>query len=360
MERLRRYKKSIAAILFAIVFVATSVFLTSFNSHAMGSGLSYTTEFDVNYAQPYCSDYSGYLSVLYYINGDEYYRLYTYFWTIQPHGSKEYSTNVFSTMYVTINSGQIIFEPSCVADCNYYTNICAYDTQQNLHILQTSANTNSFGNTLTENYGNCTIVGYAFGGNIHIRGVSDLKDVYCPTIHWNSSGEAVQLNTYLNSILNSLSYLETDVSDLHFDLIQIFNMNVLIDEKLSTLITWLSSADWRLSKVMDDLKVVISEQEKTNTWLGKIWESIQEFLGLEGEESTESLPDEEINSVLEEEDKLMQDTSEAENSLDFSIDSNSNNVVWNVMERILNANEKVFGAFIGIMTLGVITLLLNR
>lgn len=153
-------------------------------------------------------------------------------------------------------------------------------------------------------------------------------------------------------------YNESSV--INTQLVKIYNELVEANYNDTEMLKKINSIMTSTASIEDKLDRLIELQEDSNEWLEKIFNKISEMLDLEGEESTEPLPDEEVDSVLQGESNLMQDTTSAENNLNFSVDSNSNNVVWNIIERVLNSNARVFGAFIGIMTLGVVTLLLNR
>lgn len=330
------------AFISAFVVFFAGIYLTSFRSSA--KGISQNNAFYVDYAEPATSEHSGYFVVMYLVGSE--YRINTFAWTINPVPLSDNGdvNEYLSEMYVQISPTSVIFSPRISQTSVFDWSMVEYTSSDYL-VIHRYGDYNVVAPRAQMQVMYDNIIGYMFNGNI--GGVeSSFSQVEVPEIHWTYSPEAETLYHYFELVIDELDSVGSDVSDILSEVEDIYNQNVEINKKL------------------EDIKALynrlIAEQEESNSWLEKIYNKIVEALGLQGEESTEALPDEEVNSVIEEEDKLMQDTTEAENSLDFSVDSNSNNVVWNIIERVLNSNPRVFGAFIGIMTLGVITLLLNR
>lgn len=113
--------------------------------------------------------------------------------------------------------------------------------------------------------------------------------------------------------------------------------------------------------VYGDTKKEIEEQEESNTWLEKIWNSLQDFLGLEGEETIDDLSGkEESIEMAEKEEELVNDDDVSTDDLKLDLDSNSSGVVWTRVEDIVTAHESLFTTIISLLTLGIVALILNR
>ena len=81
----------------------------------------------------------------------------------------------------------------------------------------------------------------------------------------------------------------------------------------------------------------------------------------EGLEDTKPInPDkkEELEGV--EKDLLKEDVITSLNDIDISIDTNSNEFIWNLVTRIINTNSLIFGLVLTMLSLGVLKLVLNR
>lgn len=108
-----------------------------------------------------------------------------------------------------------------------------------------------------------------------------------------------------------------------------------------------SNAD--LSQKIDSLN---EEQKKTN-------ESLNDIKDMEGLESTDPLDKDTIDNFDDEESSLLDKDTDTD-VLSIDIDSDSNFFVWDIINTFIQSNSYVFGAFISILTLGFISLVLNR
>lgn len=313
-----------------IFSVVVSSFFVELESKAAGN------EYYVSYSEPTANELCGYLNVSA-SNGNG--TLYTYFWNIVPDWSDLNGSESECYMYIRVNGNSVIFHPYCYGGSAYMT-FGYYDSSGGMTIIYNG----SIGLNTYENTQNFTgIWGLSSGGNAIFGTTGSWSTVL---VRWNQSVDVIALNSKLNEVFTELAKIEGDTSSMVSQLQDIYNQNIATNQKLDD-----------INALLNEIK---SEQKETNSWLEKIWNSLQDFLGMKGDEDTEALPSDDVGGMIEKEDELIQDTSEYEDDINFNIDSNSNSVVWSIIERFLNANSKVFGAFVGILSLGIVALILGR
>lgn len=86
---------------------------------------------------------------------------------------------------------------------------------------------------------------------------------------------------------------------------------------------------------------------------------------LEGEDLTdsekESVNKDELNDYESSEDALLnEDRLNSINDIDISIDSNTNDFIWDFITSVINTHSRIFGFIITILSIGIIKLALNR
>lgn len=325
-----RYGKQVMVFICTLVIMAGSICSFSFESKA--SDVLY---YEMPTSEPTTSINSGYIVILWESKTNGVRFPYLYQWNVTPY--KDSVTSATSVDIDIYKNGSLELAPSLLdTQLATFTVICTTNGGITT-VVKSELWTDDLDYYSISYSSGYKIAGYYVKGNY---GVVSSDFSYGEDVNFVCSwaDDELQLQ-YMINMYNQLVQANANDSTMISKLTDIFNSVDSVETKI------------------DEMKAL---QEETNSWLEKIYNKICEALGLDTEESLESLPDEDISSTLEAEDSLMQDTTDAEASMDFSIDSNSNSVVWNIIERVLNANPKVFGAFIGIMTLGVVTLLLNR
>lgn len=343
-----RYGKQVMVFICTLVIMAGSICSFSFVSRAAGD------VYYLEYAEPATSEGQGYLVILMQDNVTSQLYVMTLFWSTYAVKSGYLAP---SEMIITLTDNTVNFNIQQYDASGVWYTVSAVTEYDN---YRTYAHSNSGAYTFDLSTWNYSIRGWKVKGNGYVQGLYNSVDF---AVFFSEDGEAI----LLQEIIELLSRNNSTNSSILTAVQSILNSVDGVEGQLSSVVSYLKSIDDDLSDIETELKniydkadALLKEQEETNSWLEKIYNKIVEALGLEGEESTEPLPDEEIGSVIESEDALIQDTTDAEASMDFSVDSNSNNVVWNIIERVLNSHSAVFGSFIGIMTLGIVTLLLNR
>lgn len=343
-----RYVKQVMVFICTLVIVAGSICSFSFESNAAGD------IYYLDYAEPATSEAQGYVAVAIQNDSTSEISIFTFFWnSYAVDGGLESPAE----MLLTFTKTTVNFNVQQYGATGVWYTVGAVTTVGNYRIYAHSSSSDYTYNFGAEGF---TIVGWKLKGNGSASGFWNSYDF---SVFFSDDGEAILLQEIINLLISSNSIDRSILSTVT----SILNSVDGVESQLSSVVSYLSSVSSKLTTIQTQLNSLITRadellaaQQESNSWLEKIYNKIVEALGMEGEESTEPLPDEDISSTLEAEDSLTQDTTEAEGNLSFSIDSNSNSVVWNIIERVLNANSKVFGAFIGIMTLGIVTLLLNR
>lgn len=188
------------------------------------------------------------------------------------------------------------------------------------------------------NQGKVTMVGYT---------VSDLTDEIYSVLTSIYSNNQLMLSK-LNDIYSSLDTVESKLQSLVSLAQQVENNTDELEGLLKTCNSYLSS--------------IQSELEEQTTWLEKIYDALVEFLGLQGDDSVEEMPDDDMDNMLQVEDELLGDASadDLEDNLTVTIDVNSSDFIWDTINRLITSNSLVFGGFISILSLGIVALILGR
>lgn len=333
-------------------FVAALLIVFNFCSFSITSFAADAGTFYLSYNEPDTGESSGYISLLikndyggYFVN--------TYFWDMTSTVSG-YESKVFA--YINLSAHEFNFTVGGAQSSNvtgyYHLGCFGVDGRINESKYSSSESfTESFPDFLE-------IVGYVYKGNVGYLDYaqSNRDDTFEVVFLGGVDGLTIQglLQETVSNLQGMYGGLGVWIPGIQLSLDRIENHVWNLYKQVPDILNTIDAQIYQLRLFMTNMETNLVSKFDT------VIEKLDNFLNLEGQESTEPLPDEEVNDVIESEGELVQDTTDAENNLSFSVDSNSNSVVWNIMERILNANEKVFGAFIGIMTLGVVTLLLNR
>ena len=184
--------------------------------------------------------------------------------------------------------------------------------------------------------------------------VDDLTDEIYETLT-SIYATDTQMLTYLKNIYSSVDTVETKLQNLY----NIANSQLSYLKEIDTNTDELESLMAVCNSLLEDIKTELEEQ---TTWLEKIYNAIIEFLGIEGEDSVEEMPDDDMNNMLEVEDELLGNASadDLANDLSVSIDTDSSNFIWDIINDLVTSNSAVFGGFISVLSLGVVALILGR
>lgn len=182
------------------------------------------------------------------------------------------------------------------------------------------------------------------------------------TVLTNIYSTDTQMLSYLKSIYTSVDTVETKLSSL----ITIGNSLVSNTDELEELLSDIDMNTDELEALLDTcnscLDNILTELEEQTTWLEKIYNALIEFLGLEGEETMEEMPDDDMSDMTVMEDELLGNASadDLSDNLSVSIDSDSSAFIWDIINSLVTANSTVFGGFISVLSLGIVALILGR
>lgn len=345
--KLSRYKKVILSFL-CVLTVAVSVCSFSFKSSA-----AVIDEYYLDYAEPTCSDKQGYISLALYKSTTGEIDIVTFFWTSMCYDSDGNEQPCMG--YVYLNSAEVGFAP--YVNSNYAKSGVMQVTRidKNGVFIPYSPST-SVSNKVTYAFmwDNYQLIGYKYGGNAIVQQVSQS---YNFALYFATDGSAQQL-MQLYSLISSSQYLEQEQLN---KLTSIINSNNSIDDKLLYIKDFARTIHNNLIDVKNELAELIEEEKKQTSWLEKIWESLQEFVGRKPDEEATAPadPEDNLGNMQESEEILLPDTSDAEESLDVELNSGFGVLTW-LVDSFAKLDPGIFSTFLTMLTFGVIALILGR
>lgn len=257
----------------AIMIGSIGICSTSFDSSASASTNNFGIEYFVNYPEPIVADNAGYVTLLceYKPTGEKI--VQTFFWTSYAYNSS--GQEVKHYIDLTIEREFLKFGLSShtsVSTARYTVN--NYNETGRFHQVDL------FSGAWEWRDSNWNILAYKINGNAQILSSSIINEYNPFTVFFANDGSSVLLmdiiyllqsnNSIDTSIMNTVSSILSSVDG--------------VENQLSSLISYLQSVDSRLSSISSQLQniynkadEILNEQKQTNTWLGKIWNSIQEF-----------------------------------------------------------------------------------
>lgn len=356
MERLIRYNKQIIAVMSAFVVLVGGVLSTSFHSYAENA-----IQFTVNYPEPQCSDTQGYISLLTRDVNTQVLTVRTYFWyCIATNSSGAYSP---AYAYIDLNSAsiKITVAGGSGATAGFY--VLSGITPEGTYRGITSSSSSSWNFNFNQ-YG-LEVVGYKFGGNAQINSGFSMTPF---DLFFDSSGAS----SVLMDILYTLAQMNICDQTILQTINSILNSVDGVENQLSSVISYLQSVDSKLSSIESELQEIyekaddiLNEQKKSNTWLEKIWNSIQEFFNPSEEEKTDSEQfdsettekSDEIGGLVEESKTEKPDVDDMSNSIDSNLDMTSANEYGAVLLNITE-NGYVLQMLLIVVTVAIIAYVL--
>lgn len=103
----------------------------------------------------------------------------------------------------------------------------------------------------------------------------------------------------------------------------------------------------------------ITELE-SDALLNKIGNKLDDILNIEGNSDLSNLDDSKVNNAIQDESDLLNKDTEIDTALDVEYNSQGIGVIWDIIDRFVTGNPKVFALVITMLSLGVICLILNR
>lgn len=228
---------------------------------------------DSKFPQPYADEsQSGYLNLAienYWSARD----LCTIAWQIVP-----VTSNGASTVKVTVNQNSISFSAEII-DSSYYVNLWELQPSGYASLLTSALVTNQYTRSTSWNGG--TIVGASVFG--HCSKFSYYGGSYVPSVTAIWSEQGTQISKY-NEILNSLNGLNSTlggkldslISEVHSVFLQVDTAEDTLSRIRELMVQYYPQFQDELETIVKKIDSMIAEQKKTNSWLEKIYELLEE------------------------------------------------------------------------------------
>lgn len=283
-------QKLIAAVLmFVCTFVlnAMSVFATSH-------------EYYTTYAEPMCSESSGYINLLLKNSSSGMYIINTYFWNISSLNSSNVESSAYA--YIELSKDYLYFTVGSVSGVSGYYHLAVYGADGKITEVATSS---SSATTKTFSSG-WECVGYKYKGNVgYFYRQPNFNEYIDYNVYFSSDSSAV----LLSSIVDLLGSLSLDNDTIMARLYSILNSVDGVETQLESVISWLKEIESELQVELNEIneeldqiyykaEAILAEQQETNTWLEKIYnffaekdEKDKEAATQQGNQSTSDVTD---------------------------------------------------------------------
>lgn len=397
MERLRGYKKQVVSLLMAVVVLATGILATSFQSFA--------SSFSVPFQEPSTELGQGYILLELQNNVSGARVLNMFAWSVgcfDDTGSNQADFDSLSVgIYLTDSVIELRFEVEDLIT-PFDVVVGYYNGSGKTRVVKSEALTTH--TSYSMNYANdgdgYKIVGYQFKGSVTTFNESNsLYNFDVPQITWGS--ETSLMNVMLDIVrdLNNLKVtIENEISDLGDSIsgdIGDLNTSMVakIDELLARLLSmhydidfieeylteirnylevYLPAIDYELDCIDEELDriyakidALLEEQKKSNTWLGKIWDSIQEFINPKSSDksSTDGFKSDsdgqsgEINDLNEQGKTEKVDIDSASGNVDAYIDGNAIRNYGTLLSVFTN-HEYILQCILVVLAIGLVAYVL--
>lgn len=273
--------KKISCILFALLFVCMTVFSVGFTSNASDTMVgSSNPSYYLPYPEPNTSENNGYMVVV-----DKYGSTNTYFWTFHVSNSPSESISADIRTYCTSHTGVNHWSIGAWGHSDSDTSI-AYD----MYKYDSKGRITIVGHTL--NQATCIfpgndIIGVKVGGNAYMSNIGSFSHNF--NVYFDGSGSSALLYDIINKLSSSNSYDSSMSSTLNKLLLECDT----VEEQLESVCEFLYATKSLLTDIKADIRILldryekmIEEQEKSNTWLEKIFDLLNKSKEEEKQEAT--------------------------------------------------------------------------
>lgn len=347
-----------------------------------------------NRSEPMYSDTAGYFALIYEFNNGSY-GCYVFDW----HFAASSTSFVAPVMNIDYDNDSITF--SCSPQSSGYLFLTIYQQNSTTNKYPLYYRSYNSGEDVSYTFNLSTDLTYwtyqAKGnfGKINNNSGNGISNTF--SILWDEQEDIYNaiydnlevLSEYLSNIDNSAYYCTEYLDSIEFILANLFNTAEGINENLLTSIELLNTAvtkidnilseceytneqlaeffDFLYTFIQEDLYYFLENQDvllsSIDGGISSINQKLKQLLDGPKEGFTESptLSDKQ-NEYNEIEDELLNDeaASDAQSSIDIQINENAMSYIWDLITQFLQANSKVFGLFISVLSLGIIALILNR
>lgn len=159
----------------------------------------------------------------------------------------------------------------------------------------------------------------------------------------------LQVKTNSGSVSSNYAFLGYNISALG-------DVTNLTQTEIQNIVTSsVNSSTSSINANIDSMEQNISDSLDSNT--DKVVDAIEG----EGLEDTTPINPDKKNELEEVEEGLLDENiTSSLNDIEISIDTNTNEFIWNLITRIINTNSIIFGFVLTMLSLGVLKLILNR
>jgi len=345
----------------AVMVISIGILLTSFNSYASAVGTNFGIEYFVNHPEPTIGDNAGYITMLCRFRSTGEKSIQTFFWTSYAFNSV--GEELKHTIDLTVTNDYLKFglsAPSTVTSARYTVN--NYNQTGRFHQVA------QFSGAWEWRDSDWDILAYKVSGNAHIISSSIVNENNPFTVFFSTDGSSILLMDVI-SLLQSNNSIDSSIMNT---VSGILNSVDGVENQLSSVISYLQSVDSKLSSISSQLQQIynkadeiLNEQKKSNTWLGKIWDSIQEFINPKSEDSskTDEFQDSsnaqknEINDLNEQNQVDKVDVDSASEQIDSNINYDNMSEYGGVLASVTN-NSYVLQMILVVVSIAIIAYVL--
>lgn len=374
-----------------------SVFVILVSMCPISASAAPDTYYFKSYSKPSVNDYSGYVELLYedVSSGSRWVTVLSWYFTPISHSSDSDFTDR-PLLHIVRNQSQ--FRLGIESAEGVYGNMCFTQFDENTNITLSNYtvydNEAVFYHNVT--YGtNYKLIGmHYYGDFVSVDDSSGLSDSEFYVTYAEDSVFAYGLNQVISALYSLIDITDSDAYKTQLDSI-ISNLNSFegsFDEFVSYYNTQMTEILRLTNSVLDKLDTLIENTDdveiylentyylldEMRTYLFDIWfeqythtselqavnqklQTIIEILQSKGESDLTQPDTSNLDGYYDIENSLLDDSNvDPSQVLNIELNQNALSAIWNLVDRVLNVNPKVFGSVIIILALGILALILGR
>lgn len=330
----KKYRRLLSCFVI-LLCVLVSSFSMGFDSKASG------LEFYLDYAEPSTSESEGYFTVLLRNDNTGAYEINTFFWYCVA-GANGVESPCYAD--ITISPSSMTFSIGGVSSSTsaYYC-LSQWNEFGRCSVVQYSSSS-AFAWSFSR-WGR-TCLAYKYAGNVGKltnNGVNG--DSYPFSAYFDESGTSILLQGIISALLDIRNLDSSILSTVNSILSSVDG----VENQLSSLTTYLRGAigqlDTKLASLLDKADRLIEEQEESNTWLQKIWTSIQRLF--KGDNVEDDAKTEEFGNQTTSQSNKINDLNEQNKTEKIDVDKASGDVDANIDAEAIGNYGAVLSVFTG-------------
>lgn len=331
-------KKSVKCAVLSVLMVCCLIFSLPLTTFAA------SREYSFNFNEPPTGEGQGYVLVEYVNTSTDKYYLQCFFWNSFLVGSSDIGAVDDTSMFITIKNDTISFAPIYQSEFSFaacFSYFMDYENALNRYYYREVTAPMQ------------TIYSFTFGSAYDI-------------VSFKCVGDFVSVETDIeNRDTFNVAWGETAlVLDELAVLISQMQESLANDEEALDLFNQILINTNDIEVILDIIQDKCNQIKNNTSTIISILRDIKDLLNSQGESTFEEPDTSGLNDYNNAEGELVSgadDTSDIEEEIgNFEIDVNASNSIWDIINRFLNSNSKVFGLAIGMLCLGIIALILNR